>query len=110
MGPGCINLINVYEAVLTRHHLGLIMEYAAGGSLTSAVAEAWTQAKPGGLVVSEDRARFLFRQSIEAVNYCHRHYIAHRCAPSPRGQGPVTVDDHGVPEYDAERPALQCGY
>eukprot|EP00884_Botryococcus_braunii_P019410 jgi/Botrbrau1/6152/Bobra.331_2s0042.1 len=78
LGPGCINLINVYEAVLTKHHLGLVMEYAAGGSLTSAVAEAWTLAKPGQLVMSEDRARYLFRQSIEAVNYCHRHYIAHR--------------------------------
>ena len=31
LGPANIHLIEVYEALLTDTHLGLVMEYAAGG-------------------------------------------------------------------------------
>eukprot|EP00798_Chlamydomonas_sp_ICE-L_P026073 gene26073-11776_t len=31
-----------------------------------------------GLLVEEDWARFLFRQMAQAVDYCHRHHVAHR--------------------------------
>ncbi|BDA44043.1 Serine/threonine-protein kinase SAPK3 [Coccomyxa sp. Obi] len=78
LGPGHINLINVYEAILTPDHLGIVMEYATGGALTAHVAERWGAAKPGGLILSEDEARYFFRQFIEAVDYCHRNKIAHR--------------------------------
>lgn len=61
LGPGHINLINVYEAILTPDHLGVVMEYAAGGALTAHVAERWGAAKPGGLILNEDEARYFFR-------------------------------------------------
>ncbi len=63
LGPGHINLINVYEAILTPDHLGIVMEYAAGGALTAHVAERWGAAKPGGLILTEDEGRFFFRVS-----------------------------------------------
>jgi serine/threonine protein kinase len=54
------------------------MEYAEGGSLTGYVAERWQHAQHAGLFLTEDEARYLFRQFIEAVEYCHGHCVAHR--------------------------------
>ncbi|KAK9834291.1 hypothetical protein WJX81_004049 [Elliptochloris bilobata] len=78
LGPGHMNLINVYEVLLTDDHLGIAMECAKGGPLTAFVSERWASPQPNGLVLSEAEARFLFRQFIDAVAYCHRHSIAHR--------------------------------
>ena len=63
LGPGHINLINVYEAILTPDHLALVMEVAEGGSLTTYVAERWAKATPGGLILTEDEGRFFFQVS-----------------------------------------------
>ena len=62
LGPSCARLVEVFECVLTPSHVGVVMEYGAGGSLTSYVGEKWSTALPGGLVVREDLARYLFRQ------------------------------------------------
>lgn len=51
----------MYEVILTPDYLALIMEYAEGGSLTAHVAERWGTAKPGGLIMDEDEARYFFR-------------------------------------------------
>jgi serine/threonine protein kinase len=32
-----------------------------------------------GLVMEEDEARYFFSQIIDAVDYCHRNKVAHRC-------------------------------
>lgn len=77
LGPGHINLINVYEAILTPDHLGIVMEYAAGGALTAHVAERWGAAKPGGLILTEDEARYFFR-----VSHAHFAGLAGSCKPS----------------------------
>ena len=61
LGPGHINLINVYELILSDDYLGLVMEYAQGGSLTAHVAERWGTATAGKLVMDEDEARYFFR-------------------------------------------------
>ena len=63
---------------MTEQHLGLVMEYAEGGSLTGYVAERWQHAQHAGLFLTEDEARYFFRQFIEAVEYCHGHCVAHR--------------------------------
>ena len=63
LGPGHINLINVYEAILTPDHLALVMEVAEGGSLTTYVAERWAKAAHGGLILTEDEGRFFFQVS-----------------------------------------------
>ena len=78
LAPGHVSLINVYEAILTPQHLGLVMEWAAGGCLTTRVADRFPQTSAGSLVMEEDEARFYFTQFIDAVDYCHKHNIAHR--------------------------------
>ena len=61
LGEGHVNVIHAKEALLTDHHLALVMEYAACGSLTSYVAEKWQTAQHTGLFCSEDEARYFFR-------------------------------------------------
>ena len=73
-----MNLINVFEAILTPRHLGLIMEVADGGSLTTSVAQQASGAPKGQLVMPEEEARYYFTQFVEAMAYCHQHGIAHR--------------------------------
>ena len=78
LGEGHVNVIEAKEALLTESHLALVMEYAAGGSLTGYVAERWQHAQANGLFLSEAEARYFFRQFIEAVSYCHANCVAHR--------------------------------
>jgi serine/threonine-protein kinase SRK2 len=78
LGFGHQNVIKAYEAILTRTHLCLVMEYAAGGSLTAYVADKWQKAQAAGLYLSEDEALFFFTQFLSAVHYCHDHSVAHR--------------------------------
>lgn len=42
------------------------------------VGSKWDLARKTGLYLSEDEARYLFRQFITAVAYCHHHCVAHR--------------------------------
>jgi len=70
--------VDAKAALLTESHLALVMEYAAGGSLTGYVAERWQHAQHAGLFLGEDEARYFFRQFIGAVEYCHAHCVAHR--------------------------------
>eukprot|EP01025_Chloroclados_australasicus_P034876 TRINITY_DN3560_c2_g1_i1.p1 TRINITY_DN3560_c2_g1~~TRINITY_DN3560_c2_g1_i1.p1 ORF type:complete len:418 (+),score=50.04 TRINITY_DN3560_c2_g1_i1:200-1453(+) len=79
LGEGHLNIVSAHEVFLTKTHLALCMEYAAGGSLTNYVADRWkTAGQRGGLFLSEDEARFLFMQFLSAVEYCHKHHVAHR--------------------------------
>ena len=48
---------------LTPTHLGIVMEYAAGGELFDRIVKAGR--------FSEDEARFFFQQLISGVDYCH---------------------------------------
>lgn len=83
LGPGHINLINVYELFLTDECLGLVMECADGGSMTAFVSERFKGAAKSELLLQEDEALYLFKQFISAVAYCHKHNLAHRSAHSP---------------------------
>jgi serine/threonine-protein kinase SRK2 len=47
--------------LVTHTHLALSLEYAAGGSLTSYVADRWQHSQHSGLFLSEDEARYFFR-------------------------------------------------
>lgn len=79
LGPGHINLINVYTLFLTADCLGIVMEWGEGGSMTE-MLERRIKAKKSqsDLMMSEDEALYFFRQLISAVAYCHAHGIAHR--------------------------------
>ncbi|CAJ2649202.1 unnamed protein product [Trifolium pratense] len=57
------NIIRFKEVVLTPTHLGIVMEYAAGGELFERICNAGR--------FSEDEARYFFQQLISGVSYCH---------------------------------------
>ncbi|KAI4377939.1 hypothetical protein MLD38_015491 [Melastoma candidum] len=63
------NIIGFKEVLLTPTHLAIVMEYAAGGELHCRTYEV-------GL--SEDEARYFFRQIISGISYCHSKEICHR--------------------------------
>lgn len=74
LGAGHISIVNAKEAVLTEKHLALVMEYAAGGSLTAYVSQRWQHATHTGLFLGEDEARYFFRVRLDsptlALNEC----------------------------------------
>lgn len=79
LGEGHFNIVNAHEVLLTDSHLCLMLEFAQGGTLTDYVSERYSSVdERGGLFLNEDEARYLFRQCILAVEYCHRHNVAHR--------------------------------
>ena len=61
LGEGHLNLITAKEVLLTRSHLALSLELAAGGSMTSYVGDKLQNAGPTELVLSEDEARYFMR-------------------------------------------------
>ena len=63
-------MVSHVQVMLTRTHLVVIMEYASGGELFQYVQRSGR--------LSEDAARFFFRQLITAVEFCHNSGIYHR--------------------------------
>ncbi|KAG2286444.1 hypothetical protein Bca52824_046048 [Brassica carinata] len=59
-----------YKVVLTPTHLGIVMEYAAGGELFDRISSAGR--------FSEAEARYFFQQLICGVYYSHAMQICHR--------------------------------
>ncbi|KAL0730695.1 hypothetical protein Bca4012_026789 [Brassica carinata] len=64
------NVIGFKEVALTRTHIAIVMEYAAGGELFERIYNAGR--------FSEDEARYFFQQLISAVSYCHDLQLCHR--------------------------------
>lgn len=66
-----IEMIEMYlQVFLTPTHLGIVLQYAAGGELFERVKLAGN--------FTEDEARYFFQQLITGVRYCHRKNFAHR--------------------------------
>eukprot|EP00882_Tetradesmus_deserticola_P019235 GHRQ01020690.1.p1 GENE.GHRQ01020690.1~~GHRQ01020690.1.p1 ORF type:complete len:192 (+),score=65.35 GHRQ01020690.1:613-1188(+) len=90
LGKGHLNIVKPRELILTRTHLGLVMEYVAGGNMADYILKT-ILLKFGsfdtrdGLVMEEDEARYFFSQIIDAVDYCHRNKVAHRCVHPASG-------------------------
>lgn len=62
MGEGHVNLVQARELLLTKTHLGLVMEFVKGGNLTGYVTEKWdTTGLRNGLFLTEDEARYIFK-------------------------------------------------
>ncbi|GLC47490.1 Serine/threonine-protein kinase 40 [Pleodorina starrii] len=79
LSEGHLGLVRVESALLSKTHLGLVMEYVDGGTLTRHVMRrADNKAERGGLHLVEDEARYFFRQLIAAVEYLHASHVAHR--------------------------------
>lgn len=64
------NLIRFYQSIDTTHRVFIIMEYADNGSLLELIRKSKR--------LSEDLARKLFRQVLDAVEYIHGKGIVHR--------------------------------
>ena len=52
---------------MTSTHLGIVMEYAAGGELFDRIVKAGR--------FSEDEARYFFQQLISGVEFCHSQVL-----------------------------------
>lgn len=64
------NIVGFKEVFLTPSHLGIVMEFAAGGELFERIVKAGR--------FSEDEARYFFQQLISGVDYCHSSGVCHR--------------------------------
>lgn len=64
------HIINLFEVLATKTKIHFVMEFAAGGELFHKVA--------GKGRLTEDSARFYFRQLISAVKHCHSRGVFHR--------------------------------
>eukprot|EP00210_Caulerpa_lentillifera_P007428 g7099.t1 len=79
LGEGHINIVNFREVVLTPTHLAFVLEYVPGGTLTKFVSDRWETAhERNGLFLTEEEARFIFKQFLSALEYIHYHKVAHR--------------------------------
>eukprot|EP00879_Flechtneria_rotunda_P008273 GHRR01008666.1.p1 GENE.GHRR01008666.1~~GHRR01008666.1.p1 ORF type:complete len:401 (+),score=132.14 GHRR01008666.1:1544-2746(+) len=79
LGDGNLNIVHADEVILTKSHVGLVMEYVSGGNMVAFVTRRReTRDTRGGLCLDEDEANFFFRQLIFAVQFCHRNHVAHR--------------------------------
>lgn len=64
------HIVRFHEVFLTSTHLGIAMEYAAGGELFDRIVKATR--------FSEDEARYFFQQLISGVAWCHKQGVCHR--------------------------------
>ncbi|KAG2450725.1 hypothetical protein HYH02_004563 [Chlamydomonas schloesseri] len=79
LSEGHVGLVRLESAMLSRTHLGLVMEYVDGGTLTQYVSKRTeTRDDRGGLNLTEDEARYMFRQMVSAVEHLHSSHVAHR--------------------------------
>ncbi|GFR52332.1 hypothetical protein Agub_g14872 [Astrephomene gubernaculifera] len=79
LSEGHLGLVRMESALLSRTHLGLVMEYVDGGTLTQYVTRRGaTRSERGGLNLDEYEARYFFKQLISAVEYLHKNQVAHR--------------------------------
>jgi len=66
--PGHPNVIRLHQVLQDAEYLYIIMEFANGGDLFDILRAG---------VLTEDWARHLFRQLVDAVRYCHSHGVVH---------------------------------
>ena len=68
------NIIKLYEYYETDKSIYLIMELCTGGELFDRIVEN----TENGIQYTEKQAASLFRQMMDAINYCHKNGIVHR--------------------------------
>jgi serine/threonine-protein kinase SRK2 len=65
LGQGHLNIVYAREVVLSKTHLGLAMEFVAGGNMVNYVSlKRETRHLRAGLALDEDEARYFFKQLI----------------------------------------------
>ena len=79
LGDGHLNIVHAEEVVLSRTHVGLVMEFVRGGNMVGYVTRRRaTRDERGGLCLDEDECNYFFRQLVWAVQFCHENHVAHR--------------------------------
>lgn len=73
--PNICKLLQVIDTPLTIY---LVMEHQAGGELFEYLVKSKR--------LTEDVARFLFRQMLSAIQYCHSHGVVHRDLKPENGE------------------------
>lgn len=68
--PGHVNVVPLREVILTHKHVILVLDWVNGGSLSS-----YCRSRPH---LTEHEALYFFKQMVAAVDFCHRHHVAHR--------------------------------
>lgn len=97
------HIIGLREVLLSRTHLCLVIDYAAGGTLFDLLSKEKTR------LLSESVARRFFQQLVTGVDYAHRRGVANRDIkpenilfyPVPSGRQPMLVlCDFGLARRD----------
>jgi len=78
LGEGHFNIVAPEEVVLLSHHLGIVMEFVGGGSMTGLISDRFKECRGQGLLMKEDEALYFFRQIVNAIDYCHMNHVVHR--------------------------------
>ena len=64
------NIVRLYDSFESNKHIVFVMELCAGGDLLNYVRKRRK--------LKEDSAKFVFRQVVEGLQYCHSKGIVHR--------------------------------
>ena len=93
------NIIKLYEYYENEKSIYLIMELCTGGELFDRIVEN----TENGIQYTEKQAATLFRQMMDAINYCHKNGIVHRDLKpenllflNKKENSPIKVIDFGM--------------
>jgi serine/threonine protein kinase len=64
------NIVRLFDSYETEHRIVFVMDLCSGGDLLSYIRRRKR--------LSEECARYIFRQACKAVRHCHRNLIVHR--------------------------------
>jgi serine/threonine protein kinase len=64
------NIVRLYDSFESNKHIVFVMELCAGGDLLNYVRKRRK--------LKEDAAKYVFRQVVEGLHYCHQKGIVHR--------------------------------
>ena len=69
-----IQQITLYETFRSETKIYLVMEYASKGDLLEFINSNTRRGKP----LTEEKAKFLFRQLVLGITHCHQRNVVHR--------------------------------
>ena len=92
-----MNLVSAKEVILSPSHLAIVMEYCAGGNLTSYVTDKWDSTdERNGLFLSEDEARYFFRVSLmDPLKLLNPSKLTHPLLAAIHGCGGLPPQEQG---------------
>lgn len=101
------NIIRLFEVFENKKHIMMVMEYAGGGDLYHLVKKSE--------YLTEDEAKYIFKQIAQGVAHCHCRSVLHRDIKLDNilldGDGGVKICDFGVSKLITQNEVIQeqCG-